>query len=122
MRPLLRSSARKDASVEAPPSLLPQKRYCDVTGLEVRSFFVPPRFPRKLTSSIPLLPPLLTASYFVFPPARLFMLLLAKQAKYLDPKSTLRYHNPEIYEALKKFQPAVIQAYLAVRGMGVVLT
>jgi hypothetical protein len=23
------------ASVEAPPSLLPQKRYCDITGLEV---------------------------------------------------------------------------------------
>ncbi|GAA5988243.1 hypothetical protein JCM11641_002098 [Rhodosporidiobolus odoratus] len=64
------------ASVEAPPSLLPQKRYCDVTGLE---------------------------------------------ARYVDPKSTLRYHNPEIYEILKTFQPAVIQAYLAVRGMGVVL-
>lgn len=26
-----------DASIEAPPSLLPQKRYCDVTGLEVRA-------------------------------------------------------------------------------------
>ncbi|GAA6042958.1 hypothetical protein JCM8097_000021 [Rhodosporidiobolus ruineniae] len=64
------------ASVEAPPSLLPPKRYCDVTGLE---------------------------------------------AKYLDPKSTLRYHNPEVYEVLRSFQPAVIQAYLAVRGMGVVL-
>ncbi|GAA5874317.1 hypothetical protein JCM8547_007561 [Rhodosporidiobolus lusitaniae] len=64
------------ASVEAPPSLLPQKRYCDVTGLE---------------------------------------------AKYLDPKSTLRYYNPEVYEVLRGFQPAVIQAYLAVRGMGVVL-
>ncbi|GAA5820446.1 hypothetical protein JCM11251_005631 [Rhodosporidiobolus azoricus] len=64
------------ATIEAPPSLLPQKRYCDVTGLE---------------------------------------------AKYTDPKSTLRYHNPEVYEILRTFQPAVIQAYLAVRGMGVVL-
>ncbi|TNY18338.1 hypothetical protein DMC30DRAFT_61534 [Rhodotorula diobovata] len=64
------------SSVEAPPSLLPQKRYCDVTGLE---------------------------------------------AKYTDPKSTLRYHNPEVYEVLRTFQPAVIQAYLAVRGQGVVL-
>ena len=43
------------------------------------------------------------------------------QAKYVDPKSTLRYHNPEIYEVVKGFQPAVIQAYLAVRGQGVVL-
>ncbi|GAA5961435.1 hypothetical protein JCM21900_004008 [Sporobolomyces salmonicolor] len=64
------------ASVEAPPSLMPQKKYCDVTGLE---------------------------------------------AKYVDPKSTLRYHNPEVYEVIKSFQPAVIQAYLAVRGQGVVL-
>ncbi|GAA5915167.1 hypothetical protein JCM6882_001127 [Rhodosporidiobolus microsporus] len=64
------------ATIEAPPSLLPQKRYCDVTGLE---------------------------------------------AKYTDPKSTLRYHNPEVYDVLKTFQPAMIQAYLAVRGMGVVL-
>ncbi|BGP40110.1 chromatin-remodeling complex subunit ies6 [Rhodotorula kratochvilovae] len=64
------------ASVEAPPSLMPQKRYCDVTGLD---------------------------------------------AKYTDPKSTLRYHNPEVYDVLRTFQPAVIQAYLAVRGQGVVL-
>ncbi|GAA5863543.1 hypothetical protein JCM3774_006518 [Rhodotorula dairenensis] len=64
------------ASVEAPPSLMPQKRYCDITGLE---------------------------------------------AKYQDPRSTLRYHNAEVYEVLRTFQPAVIQAYLAVRGQGVVL-
>jgi hypothetical protein len=28
-----------DASVEAPPSILPQKKYCDVTGLEVHLSF-----------------------------------------------------------------------------------
>lgn len=43
------------------------------------------------------------------------------QAKYVDPKSTLRYHNTEVYEVLKTFQPAVIQSYLEVRGQGVVL-
>ncbi|KAI5479246.1 hypothetical protein MNV49_003940 [Pseudohyphozyma bogoriensis] len=64
------------SSVEAPPSILPQKRYCDVTGLE---------------------------------------------APYKDPKSTLRYHNVEVYDVIKSFQPAVIQAYLASRGSGVVL-
>jgi len=63
-------------TVEAPPSLLPAKKYCDVTGLE---------------------------------------------AKYTDPKSTLRFHNPEVYEVIKTFQPAVIQAYLGLRGQGVVL-
>jgi hypothetical protein len=30
------TSRRVDSSVEAPPSLLPPKKYCDVTGLEVR--------------------------------------------------------------------------------------
>ncbi|KAL8276191.1 hypothetical protein RQP46_011403 [Phenoliferia psychrophenolica] len=64
------------ASVEAPPSLIPSKKYCDVTGLE---------------------------------------------APYVDPRSTLRYHNAEIYEVIKTFQPAVIQTYLSVRGSGVVL-
>ncbi|ORY81749.1 hypothetical protein BCR35DRAFT_265619, partial [Leucosporidium creatinivorum] len=63
-------------TVEAPPSVVPQKKWCDVTGLE---------------------------------------------APYTDPKSTLRYHNAEVYEVLKTFQPAVIQTYLAVRGQGVVL-
>ena len=28
-----------DASIEAPPSVLPQRRYCDITGLEVRPCF-----------------------------------------------------------------------------------
>lgn len=39
-RPALTASAHSacaDSSVEAPPSLMPQKRYCDITGLEVRS-------------------------------------------------------------------------------------
>jgi len=45
----------------------------------------------------------------------------SSQAPYTDPKSTLRYHNAEVYEVLKTFQPAVIQTYLAVRGQGVVL-
>lgn len=39
----------------------------------------------------------------------------------MDPRSTLRYHNAEVYEVIKTFQPAVIQSYLAVRGNGVVL-
>ena len=26
-----------DLSIEAPPSVLPQRRYCDITGLEVRA-------------------------------------------------------------------------------------
>lgn len=29
--------AMPDSSIEAPPSILPQKKYCDITGLEVGS-------------------------------------------------------------------------------------
>ncbi|SGY22668.1 BQ5605_C019g08839 [Microbotryum silenes-dioicae] len=65
-----------DMSIDAAPSVLPAKKYCDVTGLE---------------------------------------------AKYVDPASTLHYHNPEVYEVIKTFQPGVIQSYLANRGQGVIL-
>lgn len=34
--PTCMCEANADTSVEAPPSLLPAKRYCDVTGLQVR--------------------------------------------------------------------------------------
>ncbi|KAH8928123.1 hypothetical protein BT69DRAFT_1277323 [Atractiella rhizophila] len=61
---------------QAPPSLLPPKKYCDVTGLE---------------------------------------------AKYVDPKTQLRYHSVEIYEVIKGFHPHTIQSYLELRGRGVVL-
>lgn len=32
----LRLTTISDASIEAPPSLMPQRHYCDITGLEVR--------------------------------------------------------------------------------------
>ncbi|KAM0791166.1 hypothetical protein ACM66B_005650 [Microbotryomycetes sp. NB124-2] len=63
-------------TVDAAPSVIPPKKYCDITGLE---------------------------------------------GKYVDPKSTLRYHNAEVYEVIKTFQPGVSQAYLSLRGQGVVL-
>ncbi|KEI36247.1 uncharacterized protein L969DRAFT_91087 [Mixia osmundae IAM 14324] len=58
-------------NVEAPPSVLPAKKYCDLTGLV---------------------------------------------APYVDPRSTLRYHNAECYEVLKTFPQSTDQSYLAVRG------
>ena len=30
-----RADRAVDASIEAPPSVLPQRKYCDITGLEV---------------------------------------------------------------------------------------
>ena len=33
---VLLSTMVLDLSIEAPPSVLPQRRYCDITGLEVR--------------------------------------------------------------------------------------
>ncbi|CAD6929037.1 unnamed protein product [Tilletia controversa] len=35
---------------------------------------------------------------------------------YTDPKSRLRYHNAEIYTAIRRFGPGVDQQYLALRG------
>ncbi|CAD6888042.1 unnamed protein product [Tilletia laevis] len=58
-------------SVDAPPSLRPRRRYCDITGL---------------------------------------------LGPYTDPKSRLRYHNAEIYTAIRRFGPGVDQQYLALRG------
>ena len=45
-----------------------------------------------------------------------------RKAPYTDPHSTLRYHNAEVYEVIKTFQPGVVQAYLGVRGMAAKLT
>ncbi|KAH9812095.1 YL1 nuclear protein C-terminal domain-containing protein [Melampsora americana] len=58
-------------TIEAPPSVIPLKKYCDITGLE---------------------------------------------APYVDPKSSLRYHNVEVYELIKSFGPGVDQIYLSLRG------
>ncbi|KAK0545015.1 chromatin-remodeling complex subunit ies6 [Tilletia horrida] len=35
---------------------------------------------------------------------------------YTDPKTRLRYHNAEIYTAIRRFGPGVDQQYLALRG------
>lgn len=47
--PRFRSNATV-ASVDAPPSLMPQKRYCDITGLEVRRLFFLRRIVRSANS------------------------------------------------------------------------
>lgn len=51
-----------------------------------------------------------------------FVSMLSRQAPYVDPKSTLRFHNAEIYELIKTFSPGVIQSYLAIRGDEAILT
>jgi hypothetical protein len=62
-----------DTSIEAPPSFLPQRKYCDITGLEVRPGSV------MCTTSVDL-------------PA---------QAPYTDPQSGLRYHDKSVYEVIR---------------------
>jgi INO80 complex subunit C len=77
-----------DLSIEAPPSVLPQRRYCDITGLEVRE-----------TSE----------SRFI-----VFMMKLV-QASYTDPITGLRFHDKSIYELVKSLvsSRAAITALLA---------
>jgi hypothetical protein len=72
VRTLMLSS---DTSIEAPPSFLPQRKYCDITGLEVH------------TPAPPQLNILMMNSSF--------------QALYTDPATGLRYHDKSVYEHIK---------------------
>ncbi|CAK7273291.1 chromatin-remodeling complex subunit ies6 [Sporothrix epigloea] len=63
-------------NVESAPSLAPQRRYCDITGLA---------------------------------------------APYTDPKTRLRYHNSEVFGAIRNFQQGVAEQYLELRGAHTVL-
>ncbi|CAK7235870.1 chromatin-remodeling complex subunit ies6 [Sporothrix bragantina] len=63
-------------NVESAPSLAPQRRYCDITGLA---------------------------------------------APYTDPKTRLRYHNSEVFGAIRNFQQGVAEQYLEMRGAHTVL-
>ncbi|CAK7274068.1 chromatin-remodeling complex subunit ies6 [Sporothrix epigloea] len=63
-------------NVESAPSLVPQRRYCDITGLA---------------------------------------------APYTDPKTRLRYHNSEVFGAIRNFQQGVAEQYLELRGAHTVL-
>ncbi|KAJ3021192.1 chromatin-remodeling complex subunit ies6 [Thoreauomyces humboldtii] len=68
-------------NIEAMPSFRPQKKYCDITGLECRE----------------------------------------TQAPYTDPKTGLRYHNSDVYQYIRTFQPQHVQAYLELRNAAVKL-
>ena len=63
-------------NIESAPSLAPQKRYCDITGLP---------------------------------------------APYTDPKTRLRYHNREVFSAIRTLQQGVTEQYLESRGAHTVL-
>lgn len=64
-----------DASIEAPPSVLPQRRYCDITGLEVNISLA-------LAICVAANP-------------------CCVQGPYTDPATGLRYHDKSIYELIK---------------------
>ena len=68
------SPVLSDTSIEAPPSLLPPRHYCDITGLEVRVARVT-SVCDALTSAI--------------------------QAPYTDPRTGLRYHDKSVYDLIK---------------------
>jgi INO80 complex subunit C len=66
-------SVSADISIEAPPSFLPQKKYCDITGLEVCLYLF-------LRHALPY---------------------LCVQAAYTDPQTGLRYHDKSVYELIR---------------------
>jgi len=63
-------------NIESAPSLAPQRRYCDITGLS---------------------------------------------APYVDPKTRIRYHNREIFGAIRSLPPGVGEQFLEARGAHTVL-
>lgn len=64
------------ATIDAPPSVYPSKRFCDLTGVE---------------------------------------------AKYVDPKTKLRYASADQYAVIRSLPDDVVQAHLAVRNANVVI-
>jgi len=92
------------SNVDASPSLIPVKKYCDITGLEVwlSPFHSLGTSDKVVTDGL---------SFFSF----------LVQASYTEPKSGLRYHSPEIYRQINVMPPHVVQEYLALRGAQVVL-
>jgi INO80 complex subunit C len=62
-----------DTTIEASPSVLPQRKYCDITGLEVRLHI----FIREHAVEDCL------------------------QAPYTDPATGLRYHDKSVYEHIR---------------------
>ncbi|KAG8221716.1 hypothetical protein J3R82DRAFT_2004 [Butyriboletus roseoflavus] len=79
-----------DTSIEAPPSLLPPRHYCDITGLEVRLA----RLVREHAT-----------------------LMQRVQAPYTDPRTGLRYHDKSVYDLIKNLSPSAAKDYLSARGV-----
>jgi len=63
-------------NIESAPSMAPQRRYCDLTGLS---------------------------------------------APYVDPKTRIRYHNREVFGAIRSLPPGVGEQFLEARGAHTVL-
>jgi INO80 complex subunit C len=99
-------------SIEAPPSMYPPKKYCDITGFEVNL----------LTSN--LLRSVMDSKHyrsdvvcFIFS----WVVDAVMQAPYTDPRSKLRYANTEVFKLIRSLPEDTIQGYLALRNAAVVL-
>ncbi|PFH47696.1 hypothetical protein AMATHDRAFT_50112 [Amanita thiersii Skay4041] len=81
-------------SIEAPPSVWPQRHYCDITGLEVTCL-------RTITLKLPHI--------------RLL------QAPYTDPATGLRFYDKSIYEIVKGLSTSTAKEYLSARGVNTIV-
>ncbi|KAG8906061.1 chromatin-remodeling complex subunit ies6, partial [Tulasnella sp. 408] len=85
------------STIEAPPSLIPATRYCDITGLEVRS--------------------LPGAAYYIYR-EKANTSCFGCKAPYTDPLTGLRYHDKDVFAHIRTLKPSAVQAYLSLRGGG----
>ncbi|KAF8721758.1 hypothetical protein HU200_022936 [Digitaria exilis] len=79
-------------NIQSSPSIYPPKRYCDVTGFE----------------------DIKADSYAS-------ELNISMQAPYVDPRTKLRYADPEVFKQIRMLPDEYVQRYLALRNAAVIL-
>ncbi|RRT84698.1 hypothetical protein B296_00013627 [Ensete ventricosum] len=88
-------------NIESPPSLYPSKKYCDVTGFEFNSSHL---FCLLLINT-----------------AKELFWIFGLQAPYTDPRTKLRYANPDVFKRIRSLPNEYVQRYLALRNAAIIL-
>lgn len=102
-----------DVNIESPPSMYPSKKYCDITGFEVKSFLRAVSFMRHTLRAIHFLLNYSTCLDQI--------LVFHMQAPYADPRTNLRYVSPDVFKRIRMLPNEYVQRYLTLRNAAVVL-
>ena len=117
---LLPATAPTYSSIDAPPSMLPSKKYCDITGFPV--CLQPSLYYslRTLLCNIYILPCCIYTSFTLTNSQHYLNLQLSPfQAKYTDPKTKLRFCTPEAFRFARSIPEHRVEELLSLRQAGV---